>query len=178
MSGLIFREILSTSGPANPLLLSEKPSFRAYNRLGRWTLRGNPGFRDALKATAENQRLKFLAERLCRTFDNSAADPPPARLLVQHTANSGLPQFDTQAAIDAYHASRSLVIYDEVDTPGSAKSILTLPDMSSGSAPAEGNVQYLLPLFFMTLKQIDPDDPEQKDMLRAYFGTMLAAKCR
>jgi hypothetical protein len=178
MSGLIFREILSPSGPANPLRLSDKPAFRAYNRFGHWVLKRNSKFRDDLKGTDANLCLKFLAERLCRNFENTADAHPPSRLLVQHTADSELPRFDTQAAIDAYHASRSLEVYDEVDAAGSAKSILVLPDMSSISLPQEGNVQYLLPLFFMTLKQIDPDDSEQKDMLRAYFGTMLAAKCR
>ena len=178
MSGLIFREITSTENSGNPLTLGSRPVFRAYNKYGRWALMAQAKFRTDLKNTPEAARIEFVAKRLRRNFNDTANDSNMPRLLIQHTPDAELPAFDLAAHITAYHGMRRLAIYDEVDTPGAAVSIAVFPDMTAGGLPADGNVQYLLPLLFMVLRQIDVDTASQDEMLRAYFGTMLVSKCR
>jgi hypothetical protein len=169
------REI--TSQPGQALALGGLV-FRAYNKFGRFVLRDNAKFRTDIANTAENRRLRFLATRLRRNFQDTADDTNVPRFIIQHTDDAGLPAMDDQNQINAYHDSRVIRIYVENDQAGSAVSHIVFPDMSGAGLPTEGNVQYLLPLFFMVLKKIDIDQASQDEMLRAYFGTMLVSKCR
>lgn len=175
MTGLVIREITSTIG--SPLQINDgAPVRRAYRKFGKWCLRQAPKFRNELIAASTGDRIHFLATRLQRNFADTADDPRMPRLLIQHTALNGLPTTDTVANIKAYHDSRDLDVYREVDTAGSEKSILVLPDEAALTNP-DGDFAYLKPLLLMIFAQM-VNDPSGDKFLHAYFGTMLAAKCR